>query len=814
MTKNDHYEKDEGAVSASPQTASGGVQAQTDSESTSPGSASSIAAPSSGAQTTVVETGDDANPEGGHQKGDHSPEGVTQPIGFIRQYELIDHVRAYDPSVDEDLLNRAYVFSMRAHGGQTRKSGDPYFTHPLAVAGILTELKADPATVATALLHDVVEDTETSLDDIENLFGAEIMQLVDGVTKLSKLELRSEASQQAENFRKLVMAMANDVRVLLVKLADRLHNMRTLKYFDNAEKRRRIALETMEIYAPLAGRLGVQRFREELEELSFQELNGQAFDLISTRLEELQRSIGSSVVALAQTLRDELEKAGIKAEVYSREKRPFSIWRKMAAKNASFDELADIYAFRIIVDDLADCYRTLGVIHTTWRMIPTEFDDYISATKPNNYQSIHTAVIGPPRDDGSRQRIEIQIRTRTMHERAERGIAAHWKYKEKGAPNEGETRDGASVDFSGSGFYDPYETPRKLLEMFQHGEDLDEALQNAKLELFQDQVFCFTPKGRVIALPKGGTGLDFAYGLHTDVGDSCIGVKINGAARPLRTPLKNGDVVLVLRSENAAPPLGWESMAVTGRARAGIRRRIKKMKHAEQLALGRSMAENVFSGANLDLTPKAIKAALKRLNMESVDDVFAAVGRGDIAINDLVEAVYPGAALETDSEIRAAGMAPLRPRRAIDGLPPSTTVEMGRCCAPVPGERIVGIRGPGAKVTVHVITCDRLAEEDPPQSLWLDLKWRDSDEVTAYSTIMVTVRNDIGVLSEVAAIIARYDVSIANIRLHNKPQNFVDLQIDLVVKDVKQLTQTLAGLRVSANVIDAERLEGADHEDA
>ncbi|MGF1544469.1 MAG: RelA/SpoT family protein, partial [Parvularculaceae bacterium] len=617
---------------------------------------------------------------------------ASPPEGFIRQYELVDRVRAYDPNLDEDVLNRAYVFAMRAHGGQTRKSGDPYFTHPLAVAAILTELKADPASVSTALLHDVVEDTDATIDDIERLFGAEIARLVDGVTKLSRIELRSEASKQAENFRKLVMAMADDVRVLLVKLADRLHNMRTLGFFKDEEKRRRIALETMEIYAPLAGRIGVQRFREELEELSFRELNPQAYEMIKGRLADLQRDVVGSVVELAQTLRARLEEAGVACDVHSREKRPFSIWRKMSAKNVSFDELADIYAFRIITENVEDCYRALGVIHTTWRMIPSEFDDYVSATKPNNYRSIHTAVIGPPRPDGGRQQIEIQIRTREMHETAERGVAAHWRYKDKNAGGAKEKAGGASVDFAAPGFYDPYETPRRLVEMFQQGEDPDEALKYAKLELFQDQVFAFTPKGRVIALPRGATGLDFAYAVHTDIGDRCIGVKINGVSRPLRTPLKNGDVVLVLRSENAAPPAGWESMAVTGRARSAIRRRIKKMKRAQHVALGRAMADDVFADASLSLSPKALSAALGRLGEDDEEDVYARIGRGDLAVADLIEAVYPGAALEQEGELRAAGMTPLKPYRVIDGLPPGAEVALGRCCAPVPGVRIVGFR--------------------------------------------------------------------------------------------------------------------------
>ncbi len=761
------------------------------------------AQPSPGSPDAIAPHTDEAAADGANAAA--GPNKAAPGADLIRQHELIEKVRAYDPAVDEDLLNRAYVFSMVAHGGQTRKSGDPYFIHPLAVAGILADLKADPATVVTALLHDVVEDTDVSVDDIEARFGAEIAHLVDGVTKLSKIELKSEASKQAENFRKLVVAMADDVRVLLVKLADRLHNMRTLHHVPDPEKRRKVALETMEIYAPLAGRIGVQRFREELEDIAFEELSPQAFETITERLGKLQRNIGASVVELRKALEAKLKAAGVKAIVTSREKRPYSIWRKMQTKNSSFDELADIYAFRVIVEAEEDCYRTLGVIHTTWRMIPSEFDDYISAFKPNNYRSIHTAVIGPPRGDGGHQRIEIQIRTQEMHEAAERGVAAHWQYKDRGATKSG-------VDYSGPGQYDPYDTPRRLVEMFESGEDPEEALAYAKLELFQDQVFCFTPKGRVISLPKGATALDFAYAVHTDVGDSTIGVKVNGVSKPLRTPLKNGDAVLVLRSENAPVSPEWETMAVTGRARSAIRRRIKKMKRAEHIELGREMAENVFSGAQLELSPKAISSALVKLGEKSVEGVFARVGRGELSVSDLVEAVYPGVSHEKEGEIRAAGMSAFRPRLAIDGLPPRVTVTMGRCCAPIPGERIVGIKDADL-VVVHAIDCATLERDDPTQSQWMDLKWRERGEgVTAYAKVQVTVRNEIGVLSDVAGIIARYGVSIANIRLDNRSPDFVELFIDVVVKDVRQLEQMLAGVRASANVLSAQRNERTSDE--
>ncbi len=770
-----------------------------------PESAPQTASQEVDATSVVGDDGRTASPGAPEVVSNSASTRKTHPVGFIRQTELVERVKSYDPDADEGLLNRAYVFAMKAHGGQTRQSGDPYFSHPLAVAAILTELRADAATVVTALLHDVVEDTDHTVADIDAAFGAEVARLVDGVTKLSQFELPDGASKQAENFRKFVVAMADDVRVLLVKLADRLHNMRTLHHIEKAAKRQRIALETMEIYAPLAGRIGVQRFREELEDIAFKELSPDAHQTISRRLEDLHKHSVSGVVEVANTLRERLVAESIRAQVSSREKRPYSIWRKMTQKSVSFDELADIYAFRVLVDNEEDCYRTLGVIHRGWRMIPSEFDDYISAPKPNNYRSIHTAVIGPPWADGRRQRIEIQIRTHEMHDTAERGVAAHWQYKDAG---------GAGIEIVAPGQYDPYETPRRLVEMFQSGEDADEALAYAKLELFQDQVFCFTPKSRVIALPKGSTSLDFAYAVHTDVGDSCIGAKINGIQRPLRTPLETGDVVQVLRSENAPVPAEWESIAVTGRARSAIRRRIKKMQYDEHLALGRSIAESVFTGANLQFSLKGVRAGLRHLNKKSVEDVLVSVGRGDLPVADLIEAVYPGASAAAEGEIRPASLNAFKPRVAISGLTPGVSVTMARCCTPLPGERIVGIRQEDGAIKVHTIYCDVLAATDPPQSHWLDLKWRDKEEehVTAFARITITVRNGVGVLSEVAGIIARYGVSVASMRLLNRSREFLDMVMDVEVSDAKQLSQMLAGVRAAPSVIAAERTGSKDDE--
>ncbi|MBT8473056.1 MAG: bifunctional (p)ppGpp synthetase/guanosine-3',5'-bis(diphosphate) 3'-pyrophosphohydrolase [Marinicaulis sp.] len=766
-----------------------------------------FAAADVGAANSVADRSAQAATGGSASAGETQAEAANS-LSFIGKAQLVDLVKAYDPNADEKLLGKAYDFAQEAHKPQIRQSGEPYFTHPLAVATILTELRTDPATVATALLHDVVEDCDVPIEKIQKEFGKDVAQLVNGVTKLTQIELSDEATKQAENFRKLVVAMADDVRVLLVKLADRLHNMRTLHHLNNPEKRQRIALETMEIYAPLAGRIGVQRFREELEDIAFRELSPDAHATIQVRLEGLQKNTVGGVVELASVLREKLAEVGIKALVYSREKRAYSIWRKMQHKNVSFDDLADIYAFRVLVDDIPACYAALGVIHSNWRMIPVEFDDYISAPKPNHYRSIHTAVIGPPDKEGRRQRIEIQIRTFEMHETAERGVAAHWQYKDRIFRRPGK------VEINTKGGFDPYETPRRLVEMFQTGDDPNEALQYAKLELFQDQVFCFTPKGRVIALPKGSTALDFAYALHTDVGDQCIGANINGSQRPLRTPLGMGDVVEILKSENAPVPAEWESIAVTGRARSAIRRRIKKMQHDEHVALGRSIAESIFTGAHLQFSVKGVRASLKRLGKKSVEDVLVAVGRGELPVNDLIEAVYPGASVSTDGEIRPASLQAFVPRVAISGLTPGVSVKMSRCCSPLPGERIVGIRNDDGGVAVHTIYCDTLATDEPEESRWLDLKWREGqeDNITAFARITVTVQNGVGVLSEVAGIVARYGVSIASIRLQNRSKEFLEMVMDVEVHDAKQLSQTLAGIRAAPTVLSAERTGSVDDE--
>src|SRR5579863_7077701 len=545
---------------------------------------------------------------------------------MMRQPDLVDLVKSYDPGADEAVLNRAYVYSMKAHGTQMRASGDPYFSHPVEVAGVLARMKLDTASIVTGLLHDTVEDTVATLDDIEQRFGGEIARLVDGVTKLSRLELQSDQTKQAENFRKLVLAMSEDIRVLLIKLADRLHNMETLRFIKSADKRRQIARETMDIYAPLAERIGMHRMKDQLEDLAFGELYPDARASIAARLGFLRDQGGDIVPRIVAELTAKLKAEGVAASVVGREKSAYSIWRKMQRKDVPFEQLSDVMAFRVLVDDIGQCYHALGVIHSAYHVVPGRFKDYISTPKPNNYRSLHTGVIGP-----ERQRIEVQIRTRDMHEVAELGVAAHWIYKQRAGQQAG------SVDGR------QYRWLRELLDILEQASNPEEFLEHTKLEMFQDQVFAFTPKGDLIALPRGATPVDFAYAVHSQIGDTCVGAKINGRLLPLRTELANGDQVEIVTSKAQTPSPTWERFVVTGKARARIRRFIRTQQRAQYLDLGRAIVQKAFRQQGQDFSDKALDGVLKKLKCESVEELLASVGAGNITGREVLNAVFPGA---------------------------------------------------------------------------------------------------------------------------------------------------------------------------
>jgi GTP diphosphokinase / guanosine-3',5'-bis(diphosphate) 3'-diphosphatase len=726
---------------------------------------------------------------------------------MMRQYDLVERVRSYNPDTNEDLLNRAYVYAMKAHGSQKRASGDPYFSHPLEVAAILTDLKLDDATIVAALLHDTIEDTEATRAEIDQVFGQEIGALVEGLTKLKRLELVSREAKQAENLRKLLLAISDDVRVLLIKLADRLHNMRTLEFVQPAA-RQRIAEETLDIYAPLAGRMGMQEMREELEDLSFRTLDPDAYSVVRQRLDSLAERNRNLIGEIESQLSKNLHKNGLTAHVYGRRKQPFSIWTKMQRKSVGFEQLSDIFGFRIVLNDVESCYRALGVVHTTWPVVPGRFKDYISTPKQNDYRSIHTTVIGP-----GKQRVELQIRTEEMDQIAEFGIAAHAFYKDGvGSPTELLKRESNAFAWL-----------RHTIAILSDSANPEEFLEHTKLELFHDQVFCFTPKGKLIALPRQANVIDFAYAVHTDVGNSAVGCKINGKFAPLSSELQNGDEVEVLTSEaQSSPPSAWESLAVTGKARAAIRRATRTAVRDQYAGLGRRIVERLFARAKIEYADDKLKGALPRLARVSVDDVMAAVGRGEMKASDVARAMYPdykeervaryGAKKGLASKLRLKSPAdPGRgPSIPIRGINSDLPVKFAPNGGAVPGDRIVGIVSPGEGITIYPIQSPALKDFEEEPERWLDVRW-DVDESTPQrfpARIRVDNVNEPGSLAQVATVIAEHDGNIDNISMSRRSPDFTELTIDLEVYDLKHLSAIIAQLRAKAVVARVERVNG------
>ncbi len=732
---------------------------------------------------------------------------------MMRQYELVERVRRYNPHANEDLLNRAYVFAMKAHGSQRRASGDPYFSHPLEVAAILTELKVDDAAIAAAMLHDTIEDTTVTREDVDKAFGEEIGGLVDGLTKLGKLDFVTKHTEQAENFRKLLLAVADDARVLLVKLADRLHNMRTLEFMP-AEKRTRIAEDTLDIYAPLAGRMGMQSMRNELEDLAFRSLMPDAYKLIVARLDAMKAKNGAIIARIAAELTDQFARRGIKVEVKGRQKQPYSVWRKMERRSIAFEQLSDIYGFRILVDTVADCYAAVGVAHTTWPSVPGRFKDYISTPKQNDYRSIHTTVIGP----GS-QRVELQIRTHEMHEVAEYGIAAHAVYKDAGG-----SADPPAVSESRA-----YRGLRQTIEALA-SDDPEEFRDHTKLELFHDQVFCFTPKGRLIALPRGATAIDFAYAVHTDVGNSAVGCKINGRIAPLISELHNGDEVQISRAEGGgSPPAAWDSVVATGRARAAIRRATREAAKAQFGGLGRQIVERAFDRIGKKFTEAKLKAALPRLARASTEDVFIGVGRGEIFSTDVVRAVFPnfkeerkagpavphneggwfGLPKAADLVFRVPGESDAGGALPLRGIDFDTPVRFAPKGGAVPGERIVGIREEDG-IVIYPIHSSALTRFDDRPELWLDVRWDlENAPAVLYSTqILITLLNEPGALGVVATTIGENGANIDAAQTSPSGPDFRRFTIDLQVRDIEHLNAVLSQLRGKPVVHTVERLSG------
>lgn len=715
---------------------------------------------------------------------------------MIRQMDLVEKIRSYDPNVDEDAINRAYVYAMQKHGAQKRASGDPYFSHPVEVAYKLTQYKLDSASIITALLHDTVEDTDATLDEIAALFGDEIRSLVDGVTKLNRLEIKSESNKQAENFRKLVVAMSEDLRVLMVKLADRLHNMETLHFIPKPEKRARIARETLEIYASLAERIGMRRIKEELQDLAFKELFPEACESIVKRLDFLRKEGKNQVEKVEKIIREMVESTGIEnSKVYGREKKPYSIWKKMESKGITFEQLADIVAFRVLVPTIADCYQVLGLIHERYHTIPGHFKDYISTPKLNGYQSIHTSVIGP-----SQQRLEVQIRTFDMQDVAEYGVAAHWGYKQ-GQVHSTEGKQ--------------YRWVRELLEILDQSEGAEEFLENTKLEMYHDQVFCFTPKGDIIALPRGSTPVDFAFGVHSGVGFTCVGAKVNGRIVPLKHQLKNGDQVEIITAKAQTPSPTWERFVVTGKAKSEIRRYIRTQQRFEYITLGKAILQRTFSAEGHTLTDKMLEPALAVLKKKNAEDLYAEVGEGIVNRNQVYDAIFHTRKSENAGVQNPFSLAKLKKKASksskfatpIKGLVPGMAIHFAGCCHAIPGDKIVGIVTTGKGITIHTMDCESLENYADAPERWIDVAWDNANTEEVYiGRLKAMISHETAALAAVANVIAKDMGNINNLKITNRSTDFFEILLDIEVKNVRHLNNIITSLRAKDVVQSVERL--------
>ena len=714
--------------------------------------------------------------------------------------ELTAKMHTYLPEFDDGQIVAAYDYAKEKHEGQTRVSGEPYYTHPVEVASILADMKLDPSTIITAILHDTLEDTPATYEELKKKFSTEVADLVNGVSKLTKIESQSFEGKQAENFRKLLLAMSEDIRVLLVKLADRLHNMRTLYHFkDRPDKTARIARETLEIYVPLAERIGMHQMKEELSDLSFGYLNPEAKESITNRLSFLREESGDVVKKIIKHLQKLMKDEGIDAEITGREKTRYSIWQKMQRKNVTFEQLSDIMAFRIVVKDIGECYHTLGVLHSSYPVVPGRFKDYISTPKPNGYRSLHTTILGP-----ERQRIEIQIRTEEMHREADLGVAAHWAYKE--GRKKADIKD-----------VKQYRWLRELLDILEQEARPEDFLEHTKLELFQDKVFVFSPKGDLIELPNGATPVDFAYAVHSDVGDKCVGSKVNGRIAPLNTKLTNGDQVEIITSKTQTPSPAWERFVVTGKARSHIKRYIRQQQRGEYITLGQAMLKKIFAQEEYEFTEKAVAGVVKKMRVDEVDDIYANIGSGHFSARDVFKMIFPAHKTEiarpATHEFKDYAMAKSsgsdKPM-PIKGLIPGMAVHMARCCHPLPGDRIVGIVSTGKGVTIHTIDCETLETFADTPERWIDVSWGEGPDTpeSHVGRLVITFLNQPGGLGTVSTVIGKNGGNIVNLKITNRSMDFWDILMDVYVNDTKHLNNIIAALRATPEITSVERAKG------
>jgi len=697
----------------------------------------------------------------------------------VDRNDIIEALKSYDTNCNIPLVNKAIDYAIQYHGKQLRDSGDPYFQHPLEVAYIITQMHLDYTSVIVALLHDTIEDTTLTMDDISREFSPEIGRLVDGVTKLTKLEFQAENVRQAENFRKLLLAISDDIRVLLVKLADRLHNMRTLEFIKSDERRVKIALETSEIYAPLAERIGMQEIKLELQDLAFKVLHPDIRASIIRRLEEINSDGEKMIESIVDEISNTLKKGFVQAQTFGRQKTPYSIWMKMKHKNVSFDQLSDLIAFRIIVQTLPECYQALGVVHAAYKMVPESFQDFISTPKANGYQSLHTIVVGP-----MQQRIEIQIRTSQMHEIAELGLAAHWRYKQNYQADGGQ-----------------YQWIRELLSILEHTSDPEEFLQNTKLAMYYHQVFCFTPKGSVIALPKGATPIDFAYAVHSEIGHHCVGAKVNGRIVPLKTKLENGDQVEVMTSKHQTPSPSWEQIVVTGKARSEIRKFIHSQEINQYVSLGSTILERTLKAQGISDITLELEKVVKALNKNSIEDLYLSVGEGSISREDVLKHIKGPSKNPIKSTLSFLGLGKITKHREsnavpIHGLIPGMAMHFAGCCHPLPGDTIIGVTHTGKGITIHTSDCEMLNNFTSTPERLIALTWSSNASMVPYVTrLKIILSNHPGALAALSSVIAKEQSNITNLRITARSYDFFEMTIDVEVKNIEHMEKIIIALQ-------------------
>ena len=693
---------------------------------------------------------------------------------MLASSELIALVKSYDPEANADMLKKSYIFAMEAHGLQKRASGAPYFYHPAEVARILAELHMDVPTVVTGLLHDVLEDTNVSFEELEEIFGSEIAFLVEGVTKLSKINYTSAHARHAENFQKFILAVARDIRVLLVKLVDRLHNMRTLNYIEDPEKRRRISLETLNVYAPLAERIGLSIVRKEIEDIAFYNLHPNEYSIIAMKLEKIRNEDSDFIENTIAELNNILTKEGINATVSGREKEVYSIWKKMQKNNISVEQVNDITAFRIIVNSVKECYAVLGLIHTHFQIMPGRFKDYISIPKLNNYRSLHTTVLGP-----KKQPIEVQIRTKEMHKVAEEGVAAHWGYKSGNVLT-------SDKDIRAKKFV------QDLVTVAQTSPNPEEAMNYSRLDMYDDEVFCFTPSGEVVTLPRGATVIDFAYWIHTDVGNTCIGVRVNGKMVPLKTVLRNGDQVDIISSPYQHPEVAWERFVVTGKAKSCIRKYIRSKEKAEFVALGLQLTQHVFAHSNVIFQEDAID--LRKFSCDKINQFYYNVGKGVISLGKIRE-LLPKVTGDKSSEFAVC----------ITDFTPGIAVHFADCCHPILDDHVIGILVPEKGLVIHLASCAHICCDGQEH---IQVKWNHDDYISRALVchLRIVMLNKVGSFADVTEAISQSSGHITNLRVESRSDDFFELQVDVKVRSDEHLKDMLATLRSSQSVKNVKQL--------